>query len=151
MDMTSQGKYVLETEKTITEEGLGNSSAWIIPKNSLLYSIYATVGVPAINSKEISTSQAICGMMLKDHVSVEYMYYYLTYHRKNIYKFIETGTQGNLNAKIVKNFDVYLPSLEEQEKIAIFLSKLDGKLKLTKNQISLFKEFKNGLLQQMFI
>ncbi|WP_188118043.1 restriction endonuclease subunit S, partial [Methanobrevibacter millerae] len=71
-DMTSQGKYINYTEKTITKWGLDNSSAWIIPKNSLLYSIYASVGFVAINRKDIATSQAIYGMILKDNVSLEY-------------------------------------------------------------------------------
>ena len=131
-DMTSQGKYISYTEKTITEEGLDNSSAWIIPKYSLLYSIYASVGFVAINCKDIATSQAIYGMILKDNVSLEYMYYYLTYYKKNLHKLIETGTQGNLNAKTVKNFDITIPSITEQNKIASFLKVIDEKITLSK-------------------
>ena len=125
-DMTKQGKYIYQTEKSITEEGLNNSSAWVIPKNSLLYSIYASVGSVAINRNDISTSQAIYGMILKEDVSLEYMYYYLTYFKRNIHKYIETGTQGNLNAKLLKNFEILLPPLKEQEKIANFLTSVDG-------------------------
>ena len=149
-DMTEQGKYILKTEKTITEEGLNNSSAWIIPKNSLLYSIYASIGLVAINRSEISTSQAIYGIILKDGVSLEYMYYYLTYFKKNIHKYIETGTQGNLNAKLLKSFEILLPSLEEQEIIVNVLSIVDEKIENSKKEIEKINEFKKGLLQQMF-
>ena len=127
-DMTEQGKYIFKTEKSITEEGLNNSSAWIIPKNSLLYSIYASIGLVSINRSDISTSQAIYGIILKDGVSLEYMYYYLTYFKKNIHKYIETGTQGNLNAKLLKSFEILLPSLEEQKMIVNVLSLVDEKI-----------------------
>ena len=150
-DMTEQGKYILKTEKTITEEGLNNSSAWIIPKNSLLYSIYASIGLVAINRSDISTSQAIYGIILKDGVSLEYMYYYLTYFKKNIHKYIETGTQGNLNAKLLKSFEILLPSLEEQEMIVNVLSIVDEKIENSKKEIEKINEFKKGLLQQMFV
>ena len=150
-DMTDQGKYIVKTEKTITEEGLNNSSAWIIPKNSLLYSIYASIGLVAINRSDISTSQAIYGIILKDGVSLEYMYYYLTYFKKNIHKYIETGTQGNLNAKLLKSFEILLPSLGEQEMIVNVLSIVDEKIENSKKEIEKINEFKKGLLQQMFV
>ena len=150
-DMTEQGKYIVKTEKSITEEGLNNSSAWIIPKYSLLYSIYASIGLVAINRTEISTSQAIYGIILKDGVSLEYMYYYLTYFKKNVHRYIETGTQGNLNAKLLKSFEVLLPSLEEQEMIVNMLSLVDEKIENTKKEIIKMNEFKTGLLQQMFV
>ena len=150
-DMTEQGKYIVKTEKSITEEGLNNSSAWIIPKYSLLYSIYASIGLVAINHTKISTSQAIYGIILKDGVSLEYMYYYLTYFKKKVHRYIETGTQGNLNAKLLKSFEVLLPSLEEQEMIVNILSLVDEKIENTKKEIFKMNEFKTGLLQQMFI
>lgn len=150
-DMTDQGKYIVKTEKTITEEGLNNLSAWIIPKNSLLYSIYASIGLVAINRSDISTSQAIYGIILKDGVSLEYMYYYLTYFKKNIHKYIETGTQGNLNAKLLKSFEILLPSLGEQEMIVNVLSIVDEKIENSKKEIEKINEFKKGLLQQMFV
>ena len=150
-DMTEQEKYIIKTEKTITEEGLNNSSAWIIPKNSLLYSIYASIGLVAINRSDISTSQAIYGIILKEGVSLEYMYYYLTYFKKNVHKYIETGTQGNLNAKLLKSFEILLPSLEEQEMIVNVLSLVDEKIENSKKEIEKINVFKKGLLQQMFI
>ena len=48
-DMTNEGKYITYTEKSITEKGLKNSSAWLVPEKSLLYSMYASVGFVSIN------------------------------------------------------------------------------------------------------
>jgi len=43
-DITSSNKYLLKTKKHISEKGLKNSAAWLVPANSLMYSIYATLG-----------------------------------------------------------------------------------------------------------
>lgn len=66
-------------------------------------------------------------------------------------QFITTGTQGNLNAQTVKNFDIPIPSLKEQTKIAQFLSAIDDKIGLVRNQIEETVEYKKGLLQGMFV
>ncbi len=122
-DMTSQGKYIYSTEKYITEEGLKNSSAWKVPINSLIYSMYASVGFVSINKIELTTSQAMFSIIPQDNVSLEYLYYFLSNLKNAINKFIEKGTQGNLSAESIKNFNIKLPILEEQQKISDFLLK----------------------------
>lgn len=148
-DMNNQGKFINYTEKTITKEGLENSSAWIVPKNSILYSIYASVGFIAINNINLSTSQAIYSIILKDNVDINYIYYYLQNLKKNIHKYIETGTQGNLNSKIVQNFNIKIPSLNEQKRIGNFLSLIDEKIELLEKKSNLLKEYKHGFIQKL--
>src|SRR5690606_13137848 len=58
-DMTEQGKYLKYTSKKVSESGLENSSSWIVPENSLIYSMYASVGFVSINKIPIATSQAV--------------------------------------------------------------------------------------------
>jgi len=149
-DMTQQGKYINYTSNHISEEGLKNSSSWIVPINSIIYSMYASVGFVAINNIPIATSQAVLNLIVKDNVSVYYLYYYLLDFQKYINQFITTGTQGNLNAQSVKDFNVLVPTLEEQTKIAEFLSGIDEKIETTKLQLSKMEVWKKGLLQGMF-
>lgn len=75
-DMTEQGKYILKTEKTLSELGLKNSSAWLVPKNSLILSMYASVGFVSISKVELATSQAMFSMIIEDKNLLEYVYYY---------------------------------------------------------------------------
>ena len=150
-DMTTQGKYINYTEKMITNEGLNNSSAWILPKNSLLYSIYASIGFVSINKIELTTSQAIYGIILKDNVNQDFIYHYLKNYKRQIHKFIETGTQGNLNSKIVNNIKIKLPSTEEQLFYSTLFNKFDESIEIKEKQINELKKFKKGLLQKMFI
>ena len=73
-DMTKQGKYVEFTEKNISENGLANSSAWIVPSNSLILSMYASVGLVCINKVPLATSQAMFSMVLKECNMLDYIY-----------------------------------------------------------------------------
>lgn len=150
-DMTLQGKYLLKTTKTISQKGIENSSSWIVPTNSLIYSMYASVGFVSINKIELATSQAVMNIILVDGIDLEYVYYFLTNLQSHIYKYIETGTQGNINAQIVKNLSIRLPISAEQQKIASFLSSIDESIEQVAQQIEHSKTYKKGLLQKMFV
>jgi type I restriction enzyme S subunit len=150
-DMTKQGKYIEFTSNSISDYGLQNSSSWIVPVNSIIYSMYASVGFVAINRIPIATSQAVLNLILKDNICIDYVYYFLLDFQKYLAEYITTGTQGNLNAQTVKGFVIPIPSLEEQTKIANFLSSIDKKMELVNTQIQDTQEYKKGLLQQMFI
>ena len=151
-DMTKSGKYILQTEKSISEEGLKNSSAWIVPKGSLIYSMYASVGFVAINQIPLATSQAMINLIPNSKIiNLEYLYYYLFFYKKLVHSFIETGTQGNLNAKIVKNFFVPVPLFLEQQKIAGFLTSIDKIIESKQQQIVQAEQWKRGLMQGLFV
>ena len=150
-DMTKEGKYITYTEKTMSKLGLENSSAWIVPEKSLLYSIYASVGFVSINNIPLATSQAIFSIIFKDDIDLEFMYYHLTFYKKYIHKYIETGTQQNLKAETIKNFKIKIPPLEKQEKISKFLSSIDKYIQIHEQDLNNLKKYKKGLLQKMFI
>ena len=150
-DMTSQGKYLHYTTNHISKLGLDNSSSWIVPANSIIYSMYASVGFVAINKIPLATSQAVLNLILKKEINIDFIYYKLVDFQKEIAQFITTGTQGNLNAQSVKNFKIQIPCFKEQQKIANFLSNIDVKIENTNQEINQMKNFKKGLLQQMFV
>lgn len=150
-DITEQGKYLTRTSKFINESGLKNSASWIVPVGSLIYSMYASVGFVSINKIPMATSQAVINLVPNSQVSVEFLYYFLSDYKRKVHRFIETGTQGNLNAQTVKNIPVSLPYSEEQQKIAIFLAALDDKIKAEQTRLAAAKQWKKGLLQRMFV
>ena len=61
------------------------------------------------------------------------------------------GGRGGLNLQIIKGVEIHLPCLEEQTKIANFLSSIDQKIEVVAQQIEQAKQWKKGLLQQMFV
>ncbi|HFU3955926.1 TPA: restriction endonuclease subunit S, partial [Streptococcus suis] len=100
-DITQSGKYITNTEKTLTELGLENSSAWIVPKGAISLAMYASVGKLAILKTDVATSQAFFNMVFSNEIVRDYVYFILD--KAQIFNewlpLISTGTQGNLNAQ----------------------------------------------------
>ena len=149
-DMTKQGKYVSYTEKHISKSGIENSSAWIVPSNSLIFSMYASVGLVCINTVPLATSQAMFSMVLKDRRMIEYIYYYLNFFRETkIHRHIETGTQSNINAETVRNIDI--PFQSNHLKLVETLNSIEKRLNNEKDMLSLLLDLKAYLLSKLFI
>ncbi|HFI0479671.1 TPA: restriction endonuclease subunit S, partial [Streptococcus suis] len=100
-DITQSGKYITNTEKTLTELGLENSSAWIVPKGAISLAMYASVGKLAILKTDVATSQAFFNMVFSNEIVRDYVYFILD--KAQLFNewlpLISTGTQGNLNAQ----------------------------------------------------
>lgn len=152
-DITTQGMYIENTEKTITEAGLENSSAWIVPVNSICYSMYASVGFLSINKIPLATSQAIFSMIFKDIELTKYIYYYLLYFQSlgKIEKLVGTGTQSNLSSKIMANIEILVPINDEYIKINILMDKYYKRIEFSKNKINLLKQRISYLNNNLFI
>lgn len=150
-DMTSQGKYLTKTRKSISQKGIEDSASWLVPENSIIYSMYASVGFVSINKIPIATSQAVINLILKDEIDVEYIYYYLSLYQQYIHEFIETGTQGNLNAQTVNLLNVFLPIIDEQKKIGKYFESLDNQIALHKTQLDKLNSIKKACFSKMFV
>ena len=151
-DITKQGKYVRYTENHLSQSGLENSSAWMVPEYSLIMSMYASVGLVTINEIPITTSQAMFAMKLKDKDLLDYLYYYLSYFKyRYIHKYLETGTQSNINADIVRGIMIPTYGHSRNMEIASTLQGFDAKIDNELSVLELFNRQKNYLLSQMFI
>jgi type I restriction enzyme S subunit len=151
-DMVNAKKYLYNTATKITEEGLNNSSAWVVPENSLLYSMYASYGVPVINKIKLSTSQAIIAFLPPNNlIYIDYVYYYLWSIKPTLKTFIRGTTQENLNGAIVSNLPFPLPPLPEQRaivsKIEQFFSDLDNGIENFKNAQAQLKLYRQSVLK----
>jgi type I restriction enzyme S subunit len=71
--------------------------------------------------------------------------------RKNVFSISQGGTQIYVNFSAVKKLQIHIPRISEQQKIADFLSSLDGLIEKVDRQINLSQEWKKGLLQKMFV
>ena len=85
-------------------------------------------------------------------VNDDYLYQYLITQYDNLRRISSgDGTRGGLNLQLVGEYKVFLPVLHEQKKIADCLSSLDDVISNIQAELSAWKEFKKGLLQQMFV
>lgn len=131
-------------------------SKYYIPldNNSILISLNGTIGNLAFYNNESIILGKSCGYInLKDNILKEFIYYYLLQSKIQLYFYKElTGTTiKNLSLSSLKNTPIRLPCLEEQTKIANFLSAFDRKLDNQKAQLEHWQQIKKGLLQQMFV
>ena len=88
---------------------------------------------------------------LKKSINVRYLYQYLKFNELRIMRLRVGSGLPNIQKGEVSNFKITLPCIEEQEKIANFLSSIDSKVEQVQKQLDSTKEFKKALLQQMFV
>ncbi len=150
-DMSSCSKYLTSTRDTITQYGLKNSSAWVITEPHVLYSMYATVGKPAINCISCATNQAIIALKENSLILREFLYYQLLFIRPFVYKYTSQTTQSNLNATIVRNLPIkYHRDILVQDKIATILQTIDDAIEKTEELIAKYQQIKAGMMHDLF-
>lgn len=148
-------KYVHESNRKITESGLANSSAKLLPMGAILLTTRATIGACSINNfnGSVCTNQGFQSLVCKTSVLNEYVYYAITFDefQKKIAKHASGSTFLEISAKNLKKLTIPTPSLEEQRKIADFLSTLDLQIDIKKKTVSAIRDLKRGFMQQMFV
>ena len=121
---------ISSTEKHITLSGLENSSAKWIDKNSVIVAMYgATAAKVAINTIPLTTNQACCNLSI-DETKADYrfVYYWLCSRYSELASLANGGAQQNLNAQQIKDFEIKLPEIQTQQKIADLLWSIDNKI-----------------------
>ncbi|MEM4140537.1 MAG: restriction endonuclease subunit S [Nitrososphaeria archaeon] len=148
-DITLAGKYLTETQSFISEEGLNNSSAWLVPENSLLFAMYGSMGEVAINKIPVTTNQAILGIIPKERDDIEFLYYWFSFFKPRWKKYAKPTTQANLTAEILRNSLIPLPSYNERKAIAEVLSVVDSAIELVDKIIWKTERLKKALMQTL--
>ncbi|WP_322875692.1 restriction endonuclease subunit S [Mycoplasmopsis felis] len=146
-------KYIYHTKAKISELGLKNSSAWIIPKNNILFSNGATIGNVSINKVDLSTKQGIVGMIIKKKFNLEFIYYLLKSEnfQSKVAEKITVGTIPTVAIFNLKKIELFLSkNIYEQEKIGKLLDEISNLINLENSKLNKLKQLKQTLLQKMF-
>lgn len=127
-DFNNCNRYVYSTERTITEEGLNNSSTKLLQKNDIIISARGTVGEIAMIPFPMAFNQSCYGIRAKDGIDSTFLYYLI----KNSIRKLKAITHGSVFDTITRgtfdNIEVNIPDLDTQRKIAKFLSNIDDKI-----------------------
>ena len=153
-DISNSHGYIDNTEKFISENGLENSAAWLVPKGAISLAMYASVGKLAILNIEVATSQAFYNMVFEDDSLRDFVYHRL--YKANVSgewtSLISTGTQANLNAKKIRSFMIRLPNdKEEISEIGSFFKKIDKTILFHQQELETLKQTKKAFSQKMFV
>ena len=121
-----KGKYVNESEEFITQKGIDGSSAKLLTKGTVLYTIFATLGEVSVLGIDACTNQAIAGIVIKDVSKLDtyYLYYYLKSKKAYVNSVGRGVAQNNINMSILRGFEVPLPGLFKQKEIVDILDKV---------------------------
>jgi type I restriction enzyme S subunit len=102
-DMTTSGRFISETERTLSDLGLANCAAKRFPAGTILYAMYASLGECSIAACEVTTSQAILGIRPSPSLASDYLYYYLCSIHDMVKQMGQLGTQSNLNKRLFRD------------------------------------------------
>ena len=115
--------YVGETERKLTDLGLQNSSARLLPPCSVILSSRAPIGHLVINTLPMATNQGCKGLIPKDRLDSKYLYYYLAANVELLNSLGTGATFKELSGARLREVSIRFPSLAEQRRIVGILDK----------------------------
>ena len=138
----------------ITELGLKNSSAKLIPPGTLLVAMYGSIGKLGITGIECCTNQAIAFAKELHGVTTQYMFYYMVLIKAKLISMGKGGTQKNISQAVLKSLDVIVPPLSEQKRIVSrieeLFSQLDASVAKLKTAKERLKVYRQAVLKEAF-
>ncbi|EAH5372109.1 TPA: restriction endonuclease subunit S [Campylobacter jejuni] len=151
-DLTSYNKvFISKGARSITELGLSQSSAKLMPKGTVLLTSRAPIGYVAIAENEISTNQGFKSLIPKENLTTSrFLYYWLKNNVEYLKNFSVGTTFAEISGQIVKEIEILLPPLEEQRQIAAILSSIDDKIELLHEQNKTLEELAQTLFVNWF-
>lgn len=148
------GKIIVSEKTKKVDENEFEKHKRLLNNRTILISINGTIGNIALyNNEPIILGKSACYINLNESINKDFMFQYI--QSDIISRYFNSQLTGstimNLSLSAIKNTPLNLPSLNEQKKIASFLTSVDKKIELVDFQLERNKEFKKGLLQQMFV
>ncbi len=144
-------KYITYTDNKISVEGMNNSSARMIPENSVLIALAGqgkTRGTVAINRIPLTTNQSIAAMAFSNEVVPEFVFCNLESRYEEIRRMSSgDGSRGGLNKQIIGEMEIPYTSKEEQTKIGAYFFNLDNLITLHQRKLEEMKNQKKALMQ----
>ena len=138
------------SNRTISEKGLKNSSAKLLPQGAILITTRATIGDVAISKEECATNQGFQSLVVNDSESNLFWFYWIIGHKEELIKRASGSTFKEISKNEIINITSYSPKKQEQQKIADCLSSLDELIEATAQKVEALKGHKKGLMQRLF-
>ena len=148
-----QNNVICNTDEKITQAGLDNSSAKIIPPNTVLIAMYGqgkTRGMTGYTSIECATNQACACILPCEQFNQNYLWRYMILSYDKLRDMAKGGNQPNLNIGIIKNFPVLKPPIELQNDFAAFAERVDQQKQTVQQSLEKLELLKKALMQEYF-
>ncbi|HKG30201.1 MAG TPA: restriction endonuclease subunit S [Nitrososphaeraceae archaeon] len=144
--------FIKSTEEHITERALKESNARLYPKGTLLIAMYGqgiTRGKSAILDIDAAVNQACAAILSPGNIYTPYLFYWCQLNYNRIRNIGQGSFQSNSNLEIIRSIKILVPPLEEQQKLASILSKIDNLIQKTVEVIEQTQRLKKSLMQSL--
>lgn len=143
-------KYLQETNRRITQDGLKNSSAEMIPPQSIVMTSRATIGECAINTVPVSTNQGFKNFVTYEFCDTEFLYYLLMTQKQGFVSLCGGSTFLEIGKTQLIGYEVRLPETKrEQTAIAAILSDMDTDIAMLEAKLAKARALKQGMMQEL--
>lgn len=141
--------YLAGSKRTLTDEGLSNSSAQLVPKHSVIMSSRAPIGHLVINEVPMASNQGCKGMIPNGNLNYKYLYYFLYANKRYLNELGSGTTFTEISGSKLKTVLIPLPSLLKQSEVVEKLDKAFAEIDLIKEQIRKQKDYATALRQSL--
>ena len=143
-------KYLTQTARMITAQGLKASSAELIPANSVVMTSRATIGECAINAAPVATNQGFKNFVPFEETDGEFLYYLLQTKKQGFISLCGGSTFLEIGKTQLAAFEIELPKEKvEQTAIATLLSDMDTEIAALEAQLAKARGIKQGMMQEL--
>ena len=145
----NKSKFVSHGENDITELGLRNSSASIMPEGTVLFSSRAPIGYIAIAAGEVTTNQGFKSVVPKPEIGTPFVYFFL----KNTLPVIEGMASGStfkeVSGSTMKNVPAVIPDAETLAKFSDFCAPIFAQQRILEEQNQSLATLRDNLLPKL--
>ena len=145
------GRYVTRGNRSLTEQGLHQSSATLVPERTVLLTTRAPVGYVALAAQPISTNQGFRNLVVRDEHWPEFVYYWLLANTAELERHASGSTFRELSGSVLKLIRMRVPSEDEQRRIADVLGALDDRIELNRRMCATLEEMASALFKAWFV
>lgn len=146
----NHGRKIYDTYQHVTPLGLDNSSARLLPANTVCLSRTASVGFVVVMGRPMATSQDFVNWVCGPNLDPYFLKYVLLSEREALLRFASGTTHQTIYYPEAKAFHACLPPIAEQKAIASLLGALDDKIELNRQMNATLEAMSRALFQSWF-
>lgn len=144
-------RYAVGSVRKITEQGLQNSSARVLPANrTVLFTSRAGIGKMAILKRQGATNQGFQSMVLTDDCNPYFIYSMGSVIKEKAEGVASGSTFLEISGKMLGNIEIAVPNKPEQDAIAEYFERLDDLITLHQRKYDQLVNIKKSMLEKMF-
>lgn len=143
-------KYVNSSNRRITNEGLRNSAARVLPAGAILLTTRASIGLRAILKHEAATNQGFQSLIVNEESDSEFMYYFLSTVAEEMESRASGSTFLEISSSKLKEIPIVVPqTVTEQQAIASVLLDMDAEIAALEAKRAKYESIKQGMMQEL--